>query len=85
MRFRVELVPRARRDLAALPPAIGRRVLDKLEEASVDPGRFFLRLRGEGTYRLRVGDLRVLADIDLSRRMIHVYRIGHRKNVYDRP
>lgn len=82
MSFDVQFSDRARRDLRALPRDLQFRVVAKLEEASGDPARFFRRLTGAGTYRLRVGDYRVLADIDPESRTIKVAHVGHRKNVY---
>ena len=34
-------------------------------------------------YRLRVGDYRVLFDVDWDNRKIYILKIGHRKDVYD--
>lgn len=47
-----------------------------------NPHHFFERLRGRNDYRLRVGDYRVIADIDDERKRIEVTLIGHRKSVY---
>ena len=33
-------------------------------------------------YRLRVGNYRVLFDVDWSKKEIHVLKIGHRRDVY---
>jgi mRNA interferase RelE/StbE len=81
--FKVRFSERAVRDLHALPRDLQLRVVAKLEEAAGDPARFFRRLAGARTYRLRVGEHRVLADIDAKGRAIKVSHIGHRKNVYD--
>jgi mRNA interferase RelE/StbE len=37
---------------------------------------------GEPGFRLRVGDYRVLMDIDQGRLMILVIKVGHRKDIY---
>lgn len=83
MTFEVQFSERAIRDLRALPRDLQARVVAKLEEAAGDPARCFRRLAGARTYRLRVGDHRILADIDANDRTIRVSHIGHRKNVYD--
>lgn len=83
MRFQVQFSERALRDLRSLPRDVQARVVRKLEEAAEDPARFFRRLAGARTYRLRVGDYRVLADIDSGANALRVAHIGHRRNVYD--
>ena len=47
-----------------------------------DPHRFFVRLVGRTEYKLRVGDYRVIADIEENRRVIVVRSLGHRRNIY---
>ena len=37
-----------------------------------------------GLWRYRVGDYRIICDIQQDKILITVLRIGHRKNVYDR-
>mgnify|MGYP001773277165 CR=1 FL=1 len=34
-------------------------------------------------YRLRVGDYRVLFDVDWDNKKIYILKIGHRKDIYD--
>lgn len=33
-------------------------------------------------YRLRIGNYRVLFDVDWERHEIHILKIGHRRNIY---
>jgi len=54
-----------------------------LHDAAEYPQHFFLRLQGEETYRLRIGDYRIICEVDHHERVIHIMDIGHRKNVYD--
>ncbi len=58
------------------------RIFLKIMATKDNPFRFFERLVGRKDYKLRVGDYRVIADIDQKTRNIHVTLIGHRKNVY---
>lgn len=41
-----------------------------------------IKLSGTGGYRLRVGDDRILYEIDDATRAVTVYRIKHRREVY---
>lgn len=83
MTWRVELSPRAMRDLAGLARGLQAKILKKLEDASREPPRFFRKLAGDAGFRLRVGDDRVLADLDPRTKTIRVHHVGHRKTVYD--
>lgn len=62
---------------------LAKRIWDKLMSAKENPHHFFERLSGVTSYKLRVGDYRVIADIDDNKKRIEVVFIGHRKNVYD--
>jgi len=42
------------------------------------------KLTGRDGYRLRVGDYRVLYEVDDSDRAVVVLHVGHRSNVYRR-
>lgn len=47
-----------------------------------EPHHFFERLVGRNDYKLRIGDYRVIADINDSSKRIEITLIGHRKKVY---
>lgn len=58
------------------------RIARKLREIAQDPRRFLTRLASVEAYRLRVGDYRVIVDVDWDREIIHVLTLGHRSTVY---
>ena len=58
------------------------RIWKKIMLAKTDPHHFFEQLAGRDDYKLRVGDYRVIADIDDSMKRIEITLIGHRKNIY---
>ena len=80
--YNVIISERAQRQLDKLPYDIQERILAVLERVKIRPEAYFERLVGEKDYRLRVGDYRVLADIDRNKLIISVTKIGHRKNIY---
>ena len=49
------------------------------------PHRFYVRLVGRSEYKLRVGDYRVIADIEENSRVIIIRSLGPRKNIYRWP
>lgn len=61
---------------------VAKRIIQKIESTTSDPHRFFVRLVGRTEFKLRVGDYRVIADIEENRRVILVRSLGHRKNIY---
>ena len=80
----VVLTRRARKDLDQLDHATRRRILDKLSEYTDDPLRHAVKLADVriGSYRFRVGDWRIVFDLNDDR--VVVLRIGHRREIYRR-
>jgi mRNA-degrading endonuclease RelE of RelBE toxin-antitoxin system len=73
----------ARRDLAALDPAVRRDVLADVEAYAEEPSHFdVVRLAGVDAWRLRVGSFRVIFRETAS--AITVLAVRHRSVVYDR-
>lgn len=66
--------------LNKLPKEIKERIFNKIVETKTNPFHYFERLAGRNEYKLRVGDYRVIAEIENE---IRVVLIGHRKNVYN--
>ncbi len=70
--------------LEELEKSIAKRVWNKIQASKESHARFFERLAGRQDYKLRIGDYRIIADIDNQLKRIEVTLIGHRKNVYFR-
>ena len=68
--------------LNKLSKPLKRRIYNKIISTKQDPFHFFERLKARKDYKLRVGDYRVIADIDKRSKKIEVTMIGHRRNVY---
>ncbi|MDO8656625.1 MAG: type II toxin-antitoxin system RelE/ParE family toxin [Nanoarchaeota archaeon] len=68
--------------LNKIPREVKERIFNKIISAKENPFHFFERLTGREDYKLRVGDYRVIADIDRGNNLIKVTVIGHRKNIY---
>jgi len=78
----VLLSEQSRDRLADLESDIQERIKNALRE--IDPERDLSRLSGEDTYKLRVGDYRVIVDWDRQKETVYVLTVGHRRNIYDR-
>jgi len=81
-RYRIEYASSAIRDLDALPAKIRNQVIRKIERLHAGLHGNIKRLQDDDfTYRLRMGDYRILFDVEGE--LIIIRRVGHRKNIYD--
>jgi len=73
----------AAKTLERLSPAMRARIIKALERARGDPLRA-KRLRGEleGMFSLRIGQVRVVYEVDPEARLIVVHGIGPRGDIY---
>ena len=62
---------------------IRQRIIAALERIRTRPDAYVRKLVGDDGYRLRVGNYRVIVDLDKEKLIILVLRIGHRRNVYE--
>ena len=71
-------------DLNRLPKELRKRIFNKARDAKENPGHFFESLSGRTDFKLRIGDYRLIADINHSLQRIEVTLVDHRKRVYKR-
>lgn len=87
MAYRITQTPRFGRALRKLDRAVARRILVALYEvASLDDPTVRVKpLRRElvGFWRLRVGDYRVVLDIQGAELTIVALDVGHRRDIYE--
>ena len=84
MSYRVDLSPAAARQLRKLDPPGRRRVqatIDLLAEDPRPPAAKML-VNSDGAWRVRVGDFRVVYDIEDGRLLVLVLAVGHRRAIY---
>lgn len=62
---------------------IKERIFNKIISTKEKPFRYFERLTNRKEYKLRVGNYRVIADIDNKFKIIKIRVIMHRKNIYN--
>lgn len=68
--------------LEKLEKKIKKRIFEKIHSTKENPFHFFEKLTARDEYKLRVGDYRVIAEIDEKTKRISILFINHRKNVY---
>lgn len=85
MRYEVVLVRSAEREFGRLPGDVGDRTATALQRLSREPRPRGARRLSQGPgWRVRVGSYRILYTIDEDQRLITVYAIGHRRDIYRR-
>jgi mRNA interferase RelE/StbE len=85
VRYVVLLESRAEKELKALPKQALKRVDIKLQALSLNPRpRGAAKLKGKESegWRLRIGDYRILYQIDDKENVVRIYSIKHRREAY---
>jgi mRNA interferase RelE/StbE len=58
------------------------RIVLALEKLRFRPESYLTKLVGEPLYKFRIGNYRLIIDLEKNQLIILVIRIGHRKNIY---
>ena len=84
--YAVMLAPAAQRQLRNLDPSARRRVQAALELLAIDPRppAAVQLVGGEGEWRVRTGDSRIVYEIHDGQLTVLVLAAGHRREIYDR-
>lgn len=59
------------------------RIKNSLERIIIRPESYIKRLVGEPYYSFRVGDYRLILDIQRDKMIIFIIIIGHRRDIYE--
>lgn len=73
----------AEKDLDKLDKVIGDKIeakIDSLESNAYPLGS--KKLKGESSCRIRIGDYRIIYEVDDTNKTIIIFKIGHRREVY---
>jgi mRNA interferase RelE/StbE len=83
--YSVEFTREATKALALMPGNLRIRLLTKLDALARDPfgAPQVKKLVGQPGYRLRVGDWRVIYDLEAERLVVRVLRVAPRGGVYE--
>jgi len=83
MTYQVIIKHSAEKELDALQTTIRERMIGRLLALEENPRPTGIKkLQGQESYRLRVGDYRVLYTIDDKSKQVIVLAVGHRREVY---
>jgi mRNA interferase RelE/StbE len=74
----------AQKQLGKIPPPHFNRIIKAIQELSVNPRPAgYRKLTGRHGYRIRIGNYRVIYNIEDKVLTVFVIDIGHRKDIYD--
>ncbi len=73
----------AKEKLKELPQNVKEKIGRALERIKVRPFSFVKRLRDSPYYRLKVGNYRLVLDINPTQLIIMVIKLGHRGEIYN--
>ena len=57
------------------------RIVLSLDKLRIRPEAYLTRLVGDKSYKFRVGDYRLIVDVEHDRLLVLVIDVGHRKNI----
>lgn len=83
MTYAVKWHPKVRKFLQKLPKDLAKRIILKVKEVQENPFHYLEHYEGNSYYKLRIGDYRMLVDVDLKNKVLFIQVIGHRSNIYD--
>jgi mRNA interferase RelE/StbE len=82
LEYEISFEKKALVELSKLDLFLSRRIIKKIKELKTDPfSKDIKKLKNQTSFRLRVGDYRVL--FELLKDKIKILKICHRKNIYD--
>tara|TARA_Y100000031_G_C8030056_1_gene296686 strand:+ start:39 stop:296 length:258 start_codon:yes stop_codon:yes gene_type:complete len=82
--YEILFTDKAYRQLKKLDEDTQDRILTALDRIKIRPESYVRKLVGDPGYRFRVGDYRLILDIDKGKLIVLVLKIGHRKKIYKR-
>jgi len=81
--YSLHILRGAQKELARLPPEVYERTRDAIRALAQNPRPLgCLKMRGRDAWRIRVGNYRVIYEIDTQQRTVTVFHVGHRRDVY---
>jgi mRNA interferase RelE/StbE len=84
MTYEIIFSDQALRQLKKLEKTVLGRIIAALERIRIRPQAYVTKLVGDPGYKLRVGDYRLIMDIENNKLTILVLKAGHRKNMYQK-
>ena len=84
MTYDIIFSDKALKQLKKLEKNVQERIIAVLERIRIRPEAYVTKLVGDPGYKVRVGDYRIIMDINKKEIQILILKVGHRKKMYDR-
>ena len=82
-KYKVKIKKSAQKDILSFPKKEIKKILSAIEDLAINPrGANCKKLSGEEKYRKRVGNYRILYQIEDDVLVVNVVKVAHRKEVY---
>lgn len=77
--------PKSKKVLGKLGDAgLIKRITKKMEEVAGAPYDFLEKVKTEEGYKVRIGDYRIIVDLDKDAKALHILTVRHRRDAYKR-
>ena len=83
MTFKVLLHPKAAKEIQKIEKQIRTRIIESAKQLHENPDKLGNPLKQSDYWSLRVGDYRVIYEINQNKKQVIILFIGHRSKVYD--
>ena len=80
--YTIKFTESSDKELKKLERDTQERIVKVLERIRIRPEDFVEKLVGEPGFKLRIGDYRIILDIDNKELIVLVIKIGNRRNIY---
>jgi len=84
MSYQIFFTDKAKKQLEKFEKVDRERIIKSLERIRIRPEAHITKIVGDPGYKLRVGNYRVILEIEKNKLIILVLIIGHRKNIYEK-
>jgi len=81
--FKVLLHPKTAKEIQKIEKQIHARIIQNAKQLCENPDKLGKPLKQSDYWRLRVGDYRVIYEINQNKKQVVILFVGHRNKVYD--
>jgi mRNA interferase RelE/StbE len=81
--FKVLLHPKAAKEIQKIEKQIRTRIIENAKQLHENPDKLGKPLKQSDYWSLRVGDYRVIFEINQNKKQVIILFVGHRSKVYD--
>lgn len=84
MEYKIVWSLKVAKQMEKLDRSIAKRIYEKVDQLRQNPERYVEKLVNYPYYRLRVGDFRLILDIQSQMLIVLILKVGHRSNLYEK-